>query len=878
MRKITYPVLFITGLLLLNCSCERHFITDTNYRKQVNQQYESRCKLAHLREDTLFGVFDKSLSKEQEEALKFLYAYMPLSDLADYDGDYFLQQVDLSLKARKTFSWGKSVPEDVFRHFVLPIRVNNENLDTSRAVFFNELKERVKHLSMVDAALEVNHWCHEKVNYRPGDARTSSPLASVRTSFGRCGEESTFTVAAMRSVGIPARQVYTPRWAHTDDNHAWVEVYVDGKWQYLGACEPEAVLNKGWFDVPVKRAMMVHTNVMGIYSGDEDVLEHNDLYTKINSLSSYTVTQPLIIRITDKQNKPVPDARVEFRIYNYAEFYPMVIKQSDDKGMAVLQTGLGDLQVWASKDGLYGYSRVSVGAEDTVVISLNRKPGIEYSEVVNNVPPVEKLVESVTAARQEENNRRLAQEDSIRNAYMATFMLPAEAEQLALELKLDTSKVKRLVALSYGNWQEIASYMKSNAANPFMLDLLESISEKDLRDTPARYLEDHLKNADTYERPKGLSSEVFNEGVLSPRVLNELIRPWRSFLQGKFDRNFTAKAQSDISVITGWIKDSITLNKTENYMGCPISPIGVYELRTADERSRNIFFVALCRSLSIPARIDQATLLPQVFKDNGWVNISFETTEAPVKNAQLILTNDSHNPVTPEYSIHFTIQKFMDGHFTTLDYEGSELLKEFPATLDLEPGYYLLMTGHRRDDGSVLIRSDYFNLNKGDQLTMPVILEPLEQKLNVAGIIGMEQKVTDWAKNIKTLQELAGDKGLVLAFINPANEPTRHVMNDIPLLKADFEKWGGHFLFMIPPANMSKDFQPTGYKNLPSGSLFMVDEGNNLMKSLLKTTGLKTTPPYPFVMYVNSKGEITFMSMGYRIGIGENLLKASKSL
>ncbi len=71
--------------------------------------------------------------------------------------------------------------------------------------------------------------------------------------YGRCGEESTFLVAALRSVGIPARQVYTPRWAHTDDNHAWVEAWADGKWYFLGACEPEPVLNLGWFNAPASR-------------------------------------------------------------------------------------------------------------------------------------------------------------------------------------------------------------------------------------------------------------------------------------------------------------------------------------------------------------------------------------------------------------------------------------------------------------------------------------------------------------------------------------------------------------------------------------------------------------------------------------------------
>ena len=203
------------------------------------------------------------ISTEQREALKFLYAYMPMADIADHSVDYFLENIDCSLQARQEMPWGKTVPEREFRHFVLPVRVNNEDLDSCRMVFYAELKERVQGLSMRDAVLEVNHWCHEKVTYRPTDARTSSPLASVKTAYGRCGEESTFTVSALRSVGIPARQVYTPRWAHTDNNHAWVEAWVDGKWYFLGACEPEPVLNLAWFNAPASRGMLMHTKVFG---------------------------------------------------------------------------------------------------------------------------------------------------------------------------------------------------------------------------------------------------------------------------------------------------------------------------------------------------------------------------------------------------------------------------------------------------------------------------------------------------------------------------------------------------------------------------------------------------------------------------------------
>ena len=173
---------------------------------------------------------------------------MALPDKTDYSKSFYAENVALSLQARREMPWGRTVPEREFKHFVLPVRVNNENLDDSRKVFYAELKDRVKNLSMKDAILEVNHWCHEKVTYRPTDGRTSSPLASVCTAYGRCGEESTFLVAALRSVGIPARQVYTPRWAHTDDNHAWVEAWADGKWLFLGACEPEPILNLGWFN------------------------------------------------------------------------------------------------------------------------------------------------------------------------------------------------------------------------------------------------------------------------------------------------------------------------------------------------------------------------------------------------------------------------------------------------------------------------------------------------------------------------------------------------------------------------------------------------------------------------------------------------------
>jgi hypothetical protein len=104
-------------------------MTDKTYRKQVEADFSARP-------DNVVGniaIFDKTgqdlyngdiLSQEEREALTFLYAYMPLADAVDYPAEYFLDQVRASFRIREEMGW--NVPEREFRHFVLPIRVNNE--------------------------------------------------------------------------------------------------------------------------------------------------------------------------------------------------------------------------------------------------------------------------------------------------------------------------------------------------------------------------------------------------------------------------------------------------------------------------------------------------------------------------------------------------------------------------------------------------------------------------------------------------------------------------------------------------------------------------------------------------------------------------------
>ena len=137
-------LVFLAGALLL-ASCAGN---------PYHKDYESRTK-ADGGALQPFMTLPEGISAQEKEALEFLYAYMPLADVTDYTPAFYLENVRAAFRAREEMGW--KVPEREFRHFVLPLRVNNENLDSARTVFYKELKPRVQGLSMEEAILEVNH-------------------------------------------------------------------------------------------------------------------------------------------------------------------------------------------------------------------------------------------------------------------------------------------------------------------------------------------------------------------------------------------------------------------------------------------------------------------------------------------------------------------------------------------------------------------------------------------------------------------------------------------------------------------------------------------------------------------------------------------------
>ena len=884
-KKHLFTLLF-TLLVWTSCNNQQHFVTVAAYRAEVENDFQA--KQAALPNGDLFAVFNDQMTPEEREALTFMYAYMPIGDITDYSGDFYLKNIRSSFQARNEMPWGDSIPEDIFRHFVLPVRINNENLDESRMVFFDELKDRVKGLSLYDAVLEVNHWCHEKVIYTPSDGRTSSPLASVKTAYGRCGEESTFTVAALRSVGIPARQVYTPRWAHTDDNHAWVEAWVNGKWYFLGACEPEPVLNLGWFNGPAYRGMLMHTKVFGKYNGPEDVMERTDGYTEINVIDNYAPSAKAVITVTDANGKPVKDALVEFKIYNYAEFNSVARKKTDADGKCSLSAGKGDMLVWASKDGKFGYSKVSFGKDGEVTIALNKKPGDVETIALDIIPPVDGSIPAeVTPEQKEANAKRLLEEDAIRNKYVATFYTEEKAEALAKELGIDPMKTEDFMIGSRGNWMEIEKFLRETPAEKRAqaMALLDVVSAKDLRDTPASVFADHLNNT------PAVQSEWFNEYIMNPRVANEFLTPYKSFFAANIEPSLAKQAVENPQALVDWVKNNVSINDALNAQRIPIMPMGVWKSRIADKGSRNIFFVAVARSLGIPARIEPVARKIQYFKDNAWVDVDFEAAvQTTAKQGKVIA---SYQPIKalqdPKYYSHFTIAKVLpNGTLQTLNFERggnvdmglgdtwSGLLKK---PLSMDEGNYMLVTGTRMANGSVLAEIEFFNV-EADKTT-PIQLEMRESKdeIQVIGNFNSENKFKRADNGEETsLLATTGRGYYIVALLGSRQEPTNHAMRDIAAVKKELEDWGRGIVLLFPDEKGYKNFDPKEFGDLPGTITYGLDIDGAIQKEMATAMKLQNANTLPIFLIADTFNRVVFVSQGYTIGLGEQLMKVIHKL
>lgn len=151
-----------------------------------------------------------------------------------------------------------------------------------------------------------------------------------------------------------------------------------------------------------------------------------------------------------------------------------MILKTDDEGKASLHSGIGDMFVWASDKGLYGTGKLTSDGDENVknpeadltaevTVTLNHKDADKIELDIDINPPAPGRIPAEASEEDIAANKlRLAQEDSIRLAYVATFTTEANASDrlgmpgLSAE---DSEAACRQLIDARGNWRDVREFI-----------------------------------------------------------------------------------------------------------------------------------------------------------------------------------------------------------------------------------------------------------------------------------------------------------------------------------------------------------------------------------------------------------------------------------
>ncbi|MGF7144215.1 transglutaminase-like putative cysteine protease [Anaerotaenia torta] len=798
------------------------------------------------------------LSPEEALFMKYLYAYMPLSDVGAYDFDVFYGYAKHTAYLLESSLYMKDIPEDYIFNYVLSHRINSEDITDCRRFFFDLVKDRIRDLPLKEAVLEINNWCYEQATYRSTSIRTASPVTVYKGGFGRCGEESTFLVTILRSVGIAARQIYVPRWSHSDSNHAWVEIWDGEQWYFTGACEPKPIFNNGWFTYAASRAMVVHSRVFsGFGCEGEEIAEQDGTVTLINNSSRYAMVKPFTVIVKNEKGEPVKGALIRFEIINSAEFFPITTLKTNEKGTVSIRLGKGDIHLHVLHNGRGKMKIVSVKDHDEISFLLDGEEELNFDQWnkfrIGAPDCAEVSAVDMTPEQEREQDERNKLADVLRQNRINSYYDEAYGKQFE-----SYAGIARALSEAKGNFDEIRLFLEEKVSGHSLeqKDLLLSVlARKDFRDTKAEVLISHLEG---FQYQGNYEDEIFSRYVLSPNVYMEKISAFRAYIRNEFGHRGEELSKHP-EKLWEYIQSEITYYPEREYGTIIGTPESTMNVKAGTPMSKKVLFVAICRTYGLAARLDELYLEPQYFDGEKFVFVDEKQRKAA--HLQLSVTEGKIPLCYQQFTLGYRKE---DGSYETLELWNKEFT-ENKLCFTLLPGVYRILTNERMASGSIIGAEYYFALQEGEQKEVNLYSDLVDPKE-----LRMDYELGDFS--LQTLEGevvssryLCGEGKNLLLFIEAGKEPTEHLFNEMLEMAKMSGLQNSNIHIVVKDDQEFKDDTFIKVCNVYNNLSFWKDENDEALSLLEEITGVdKKKLPVCIVMEGHQKG--LYACCGYQVG------------
>ena len=895
---------------------------------------KANLKSAGENKDELIKVI-KAVKPEERKGASFLIATLPFPDIAAISSDILLEHIRYAYLVKNKYPWMKNMPEEIFLHYVLPYRCSTEPIEAYRKYFYEQLDPIVSQLDnlsavtpagMADVAHQVNLWLgnpnaagKKRVRFVQTDARTQGPLETLKTGYGRCEEMTVIYVAAARSVGVPCRAAHTPEWAICDNNHAWVEFWVNGAWKPLGGCEPGAP----WFENPTKRAAIVYSIATGLPESEQVYKSYPLTGTFktssiINSIKNYSRTCDVHVTVLSPAGEKMAGTGVALSVFNWGVFSKFINNDTDENGSVVFTTGIGEYFLSAGKDNLRAWQVVKTEPDKKLDIVLRlsensapdgfvflkyptpdeAKESFNTPEFYSTVTHKEPLTPSYSAPAEsyfaEEFEPSMApdiaellQADE-QGALPSGQGLPIVPRSEAERGKITLQKLKTAL----GNWHELVSAIQEIAPEKRadLLWLISQMAHSERIQATKQFLLDNVNYAYLARSgaPYKISDELFRPYVLNPSFEYLHLSPWRDKIYRAFIQMACDTVTETARAVNEWVDKNISLIDAKSVRCFYVAnPLDVYKSRSGREYETALFTAAVLRTLGIPAQIKSkwvefhngaawVPLYPHDQKNfgNTFSNEASKTKYVAPAGLKVILSAKGITATNPTDKMG--LAQFKDGYWSQVDSPGRKGL-----WLLLSPGEYLLTAGIRDSNGDPYVYCRQIELESGQGMTINLSLDiPVNLVSDAERIVRQLPKLPDVelsdAKGdqptpvlrLHNLKASLQDSNILLVFFSLDNEPSLRMMPLIDstlktLREANVIVWG----IYVDPDGETRFAGDDRLNNL--GMTVLFDAEQKVVKEFIPDFDKNKSACLPSTILISKEGKIVMWREGYNLDIAK---------
>ena len=285
------------------------------------------------------------------------------------------------------------------------------------------------------------------------------------------------------------------------------------------------------------------------------------------------------------------------------------------------------------------------------------------------------------------------------------------------------------------------------------------------------------------------NEELFYPYIVFSRLSNEPLRKNRRFILDYFSEEQKAAFRKNPKDVWKYIEENIGFNPDIEYGQIVTRPVGALTVKNANEKSKKILFVSICRALGIVSRVNPINQLAEYYENGRFVPVEI------LDEGDCTIVFEKEDGENWLYYPDFTVGHLVDGGYETLDlmeekWDGNRLAITVPG------GDYRVITDNRLPNGNIFANKYHFHLASGE--TVSVKLQ--KYHANLADMLDNfaldEFKVQDESGNTVLGSELTKNKA-ILMWLEQGKEPTEHILNEMLEQEADFQEISADIIFMV---------------------------------------------------------------------------------